>query len=68
MIWWAGREEQWEQLGTAGGKPRPDLRDPDGGGVPQQLCRRPVPLRRGEAPFASRVATGILTFLVRGEF
>jgi hypothetical protein len=49
VIWWAGRKEQWEQLGVASGEPRVDLRDPDGGGVPEQLRRRPVPLRRGEA-------------------
>lgn len=48
VIWWAGREEQWEQLGVAGGEPRADMRDPDGGGVPEQLRRRPVPLHRGE--------------------
>jgi hypothetical protein len=49
VIWWAGRKEQWEQLGVGGGEPRVDLRDPDGGGVPEQLRLLPVPLRRGEA-------------------
>ena len=33
----------------AGGEPRADLRDRHGGGVPEQLRCRPVPLRRGEA-------------------
>jgi hypothetical protein len=36
-FWWAGREKQWQQLGVAGSKPRADMRDRDGGGVPEQL-------------------------------